>query len=94
MKKISLFSLLIILFISCETSYDSSKELSINIEIQGDDVTGEVRLQRVNSDYSIELVQSANFLNNKSASSNPNRCQLRSAVSPMGFTYPENIIDL
>ena len=65
MKKISLFSLLIILFISCETSYDSSKELSINIEIQGDDVTGEVRLQRVNSDYSIELVQSANFLNNK-----------------------------
>ena len=65
MKKISLFSLLIILFISCESSYDSSKELSINIEIQGDDVTGEVRLQRVNSDYSIELVQSANFLNNK-----------------------------
>ena len=65
MKKISLLSLLIILFISCETSYDSSKELSINIEIQGDDVTGEVRLQRVNSDYSIELVQSANFLDNK-----------------------------
>ena len=39
MKKLSLFSLLIILLISCETSYDSSKEVSINIEIDGDDVT-------------------------------------------------------
>ena len=65
MKNFPLFSFLIILLISCETSYDSSKEVSINIEIEGEDVTGEVRLQRVNSDYSIELVQSANFLDNK-----------------------------
>lgn len=65
MKYIYLFSILILGLISCETSYDSSKEVSINIEIEGDDINGEVRLQRVNSDYSIELVQSANFIENK-----------------------------
>ena len=61
MKNFPLFSFLIILLISCETSYDSSKEVSINIEIEGEDVTGEVRLQRVNSDYSIELVSVCKF---------------------------------
>ena len=65
MKYIYLLSILILGLISCETSYDSSKEVSINIEIEGDDINGEVRLQRVNSDYSIELVQSANFIENK-----------------------------
>jgi peroxiredoxin len=64
MKYIYVFFLSFISLISCETSYDSSKEVTINIKIKGDDINGEVRLQRVNSDYSIELVQSANFVDN------------------------------
>ena len=65
MKFNFLYSILFLFLFACETSYDSSKELSINIQIEGEDITGEVRLQRVNSDYSIELIQSGNFLDNK-----------------------------
>ena len=65
MKFNFLYSILFLFLFACETSYDSSNELSINIQIEGEDITGEVRLQRVNSDYSIELIQSGNFLDNK-----------------------------
>lgn len=65
MKYKYFLGLLLFSLISCETSYDSSKEVTINIKIEGDDTNGEVRLQRVNSDYSIELIQSANFVENK-----------------------------
>ncbi len=55
----------LLLFISCTTSYDSSDEISVVLEIYGEDNNGEVRLQKVNSDYSIELIQTSNFVDNK-----------------------------
>ena len=54
----------LLLFISCTTSYDSSNEISVVLEIYGEDNNGEVRLQKVNSDYSIELIQTSNFVDN------------------------------
>ena len=62
----NLFQIFIIVFLcSCDSSDSSNNELNISIEISGSDNSGEVRLQKVNSDYSIELIQSGNFINNK-----------------------------
>ena len=62
----NLFQIFIIVFLcSCDSSDSSNNELNISIEIRGSDNSGEVILQKVNSDYSIELIQSGNFINNK-----------------------------
>ena len=65
MRKLLIFLLVLSLVQSCNTSYDSSNELIITINIEGENNNGEVRLQKVNSDYSIELLQNANFIDNK-----------------------------
>lgn len=57
-------SLFIIFIYSCGSSDSAKNELNISIQIEGGDNSGEVRLQKVNSDYSIELIQSGNFVNN------------------------------
>ena len=54
----------IVLLYSCSSSNSSDKEINISIKIDGSDSSGEVRLQKVNSDYSIELIKSGNFINN------------------------------
>ena len=65
MRKLLIFSLVLSLVQSCNTSYDSSNELVITINIEGENNNGEVRLQKVNSDYSIELLQNGNFIDKK-----------------------------
>ena len=39
MKFNFLYSILFLFLFACETSYDSSKELSINIQIEGEDIS-------------------------------------------------------
>tara|TARA_B100000482_G_C12603763_1_gene296295 strand:- start:369 stop:1484 length:1116 start_codon:yes stop_codon:yes gene_type:complete len=57
--------LFIVLIYSCSSSNSSDKEINILIKIEGSDNSGEVRLQKVNSDYSIELIKSGNFIDNE-----------------------------
>jgi len=54
----------IVFLYSCSSSNSSDKEINISIKMDGSDSSGEVRLQKVNSDYSIELIKSANFIDN------------------------------
>jgi len=62
----NLIQIFLILFLySCSSSDSSDKEINISIKIDGSDNSGEVRLQKVNSDYSIELIKSGNFIDNK-----------------------------
>ncbi len=65
MKYFIYLSFILATILSCTSSYDRSKEISINLEIRSNENSGEVRLQRVNSDYSIEIIQSKNFENNQ-----------------------------
>ena len=50
-------------FLSCgENPSNGTEKIKISIKIDGSGNYDEVRLQKVNSDYSIELVESANFV--------------------------------
>ena len=50
-------------FLSCgENPSDGTEKIKISVKIDGSGNYDEVRLQKVNSDYSIELVESANFV--------------------------------
>ena len=57
---IALFILLITMF-SCDNYTQEANKITLSIEISGDNKYDEVRLQKVNSDYSIELVKTGNF---------------------------------
>ena len=57
---IALFILLITMF-SCDNYTQEANKITLSIEISGDNQYDEVRLQKVNSDYSIELVKTGNF---------------------------------
>ena len=57
---IALFILLITMF-SCDNYTQEANKIILSIEISGDNKYEEVRLQKVNSDYSIELVKTGNF---------------------------------
>ena len=57
---IALFILLITIF-SCDNYTKEANKITLSIEISGDNKYDEVRLQKVNSDYSIELVKTGNF---------------------------------
>ena len=53
-------------FLSCgENPSDGTEKIKISVKIDGSGNYDEVRLQKVNSDYSIELVESANFIEDK-----------------------------
>ena len=50
-------------FLSCgENPSNGTEKIKISVKIDGSGDYDEVRLQKVNSDYSIELVESANFV--------------------------------
>ena len=50
-------------FLSCgENPSNGTEKIKISVKIDGSGNYDEVRLQKVNSDYSIELVESANFI--------------------------------
>ena len=57
---IALFILLVTMF-SCDNYTQEASKITLSIEISGDNKYDEVRLQKVNSDYSIELVKTGNF---------------------------------
>jgi len=57
---IALFILLITMF-SCDNYTQEANKITLSVEISGDSEYDEVRLQKVNSDYSIELVKTGNF---------------------------------
>tara|TARA_B100002052_G_scaffold298400_1_gene331777 strand:- start:1682 stop:2797 length:1116 start_codon:yes stop_codon:yes gene_type:complete len=65
MRVLNFFTFHLLLLLSCNISYDPSNEISVALEINGEGNNGEVRLQKVNSDYSIELIQTSNFIDNK-----------------------------
>tara|TARA_Y100000766_G_scaffold28481_1_gene19804 strand:- start:3234 stop:4364 length:1131 start_codon:yes stop_codon:yes gene_type:complete len=46
---------------SCDNYTKEANKIILSVEISGDSEYDEVRLQKVNSDYSIELVKSGNF---------------------------------
>tara|TARA_Y100000589_G_scaffold107594_2_gene102201 strand:- start:11305 stop:12381 length:1077 start_codon:yes stop_codon:yes gene_type:complete len=46
---------------SCDNYTQEANKITLSIEISGDNQYDEVRLQKVNSDYSIELVKTGNF---------------------------------
>lgn len=51
------------IFLSCgENPSNGTEKIKISVKIDGSGNYDEVRLQKVNSDYSIELVESANFV--------------------------------
>jgi len=53
-------------FLSCgENPSNGTEKIKISVKIDGSGNYDEVRLQKVNSDYSIELVESANFIEDK-----------------------------
>ena len=53
-------------FLSCgENPSSGTEKIKISVKIDGSGDYDEVRLQKVNSDYSIELVESANFIEDK-----------------------------
>ena len=47
--------------LSCDNYTQETNKIILSIEISGDNKYDEVRLQKVNSDYSIELVKTGNF---------------------------------
>ena len=52
-----------LIFMSCgENPSNGTEKIKISVKIDGSGNYDEVRLQKVNSDYSIELVESANFV--------------------------------
>ena len=55
-----------LIFLSCgENPSNGTEKIKISVKIDGSGNYDEVRLQKVNSDYSIELVESANFIEDK-----------------------------
>ena len=53
----------LLIFLSCgENPSNGTEKIKISVKIDGSGNYDEVRLQKVNSDYSIELVESANFV--------------------------------
>ena len=63
----NILHLIVLLFIliSCENKNEKINEIKLTVNYIGDIEGGEVRLQKVSSDYSIELYKSENFNNNK-----------------------------
>ena len=63
----NILRLIVLLFvlISCQNKNNKINETKLTINYIGDIEGGEVRLQKVSSDYSIELYKSENFNNNK-----------------------------
>ena len=58
-----LLFLSLLTFLSCgENPSNGTEKIKISVKIDGSGNYDEVRLQKVNSDYSIELVESANFI--------------------------------
>ena len=55
------YFILLTTIISCNNNTEEANKIILSIEISGDNKYDEVRLQKVNSDYSIELVKSGNF---------------------------------
>ena len=55
------YFILLTTIISCNNNTEEANKISLSIEISGDNKYDEVRLQKVNSDYSIELIKSGNF---------------------------------
>ena len=61
-----LFFISFLIFLSCgENPSNGTEKIKISVKIDGSGNYDEVRLQKVNSDYSIELVESANFIEDK-----------------------------
>ena len=54
--------ILLFTMLSCDNYTKEANKIILSIEISGDNKYDEVRLQKVNSDYSIELVKTGNFL--------------------------------
>ena len=58
-----LFFISFLILLSCgENPSNGTEKIKISVKIDGSGNYDEVRLQKVNSDYSIELVESANFV--------------------------------
>ena len=55
------FFILLFTMLSCDNYTQEANKIILSIEISGDNKYDEVRLQKVNSDYSIELVKTGNF---------------------------------
>ncbi|MAR85464.1 MAG: hypothetical protein CL869_04620 [Cytophagia bacterium] len=53
--------ILLFTMLSCDNYTQKANKIILSIEISGDNKYDEVRLQKVNSDYSIELVKTGNF---------------------------------
>ena len=53
--------ILLFTMLSCDNYTQEANKIILSIEISGDNKYDEVRLQKVNSDYSIELVETGNF---------------------------------
>ena len=53
--------ILLFTMLSCDNYTQEANKIILSIEISGDNKYDEVRLQKVNSDYSIELVKTGNF---------------------------------
>ena len=64
-RNISHLIVLLFILISCENKNEKINEIKLTVNYIGDIEGGEVRLQKVSSDYSIELYKSENFNNNK-----------------------------
>ena len=58
---LTVYFIILATIISCINNTGEVNKISLSIEISGDNKYDEVRLQKVNSDYSIELVKSGNF---------------------------------
>ncbi len=63
----NILHLIVLLFIliSCQNKNEKINEIKLTVNYTGDIEGGEVRLQKVSSDYSIELYKSESFNNNK-----------------------------
>ena len=53
--------ILLFTMLSCDNYTQETNKIILSIEISGDNKYDEVRLQKVNSDYAIELVKTGNF---------------------------------
>jgi len=53
--------ILLFTMLSCDNYTQEANKIILSVEISGDNKYDEVRLQKVNSDYSIELVKTGNF---------------------------------
>lgn len=60
-SNLAVYFILLTTIISCNNNTQEANKISLSIEISGDNKYDEVRLQKVNSDYSIELIKSGNF---------------------------------